>query len=44
MLKQICAEKDDRYDDEINVEWRAPSIAFAKKYAALNHPHRRGSK
>ena len=42
MLKQICAEKDDRYDDEIHVEWRKPSIAFAKKYAALNHPHRPG--
>jgi hypothetical protein len=41
MMKRIC-EQDDGYDDEINIEWRKPSIKFAQKFASTNRPHRPG--
>ena len=39
MLQRI--EAND-LDDELEVEWRKPSWRFAKKYEAMNHPHRAG--
>ena len=41
MLRRINEQGDD-YDQEIEVEWRKPSWKFAKKFEAMNRPHRPG--
>lgn len=41
MLRRINEQGDD-YDEEIEVEWRKPSWKFAKKFEAMNRPHRSG--
>ena len=41
MLRRINQQGDD-YDEEIEVEWRKPSWKFAKRFEAMNRPHRSG--
>mmetsp|Transcript_2880 Transcript_2880/g.4113 ORF Transcript_2880/g.4113 Transcript_2880/m.4113 type:complete len:1141 (+) Transcript_2880:236-3658(+) len=41
MLRKI---KEDDMDGELETEWRKPSWRYAKKYEALNRPHRTGKK